>query len=698
MSGNFSYSPSYGLTLHLDWTATNDVASNSSTVTAKLYLVTTGALYISGVSKAWNIRINGVQQNGSTAIGNYNGTATIQLGTRSVKVTHDANGSKQVNIAATLGINIYYNNTSLKDLTTGGNVALDNIPRANTLNTNKVSYNFDEQITAIINPNGTNYNHKVTFTFGSKTLDVATNPEVGKNFLFSVPSSYASEIPNASSGWGTLNVQTLNGSTVIGTNSIRLTLNIVTANGASSPTINSVTDAEGVAAYKGLINGNVAYIQGRSIIKFVVNATPKNNATITSYQYSIADGAPFYTTSSPTYDCNLANTNALSIGYPKLYVKVIDSRGQVATQQIFIEVLPYDAPKVTNFVATRVKDANGADTDSVKFSLTGTYSELEVDNVSYNKLGFTISSNDGTEVKQISSIPDTPKLTDVTVNSLDKTKAYTFTLSVHDVVATTTTSTTLGTAAVLLSFVKDKTVGIGKIGTRGVLDVEGDAYFKGTLNVEGAVAQVPGLLKDGTDMNTLLNTGKYYIVNDDSGKTMKNLVDPSHGIFEVIKNPSGQYLQRWTPTGGYARARMFIRFSQDIATNVWTPWSWIGGGVQQVKVKGAYNTYFNIARSGNLVECRYGPVALNPATADQQLPVVDGAKIDETIPLGYRPVDQANLIIFRNISKDFDKPPFRIRFDHGGGIYYYNGLNNDMTSYAGSTSWVTVDNYPGTTV
>jgi hypothetical protein len=154
-----------------------------------------------------------------------------------------------------------------------------------------------------------------------------------------VPLSFASQIPNGTSGTCTITCTTYNGSTLIGTKTVSFTAKVPSS---VVPSISALTVAE---ATTGLAAQFGAYIQNKSKLKVTITAAGSYSSTIKSYKTTVAGKS--YTASSFTSGV-LTSSGTVTIS-----TTVTDSRGRTATKSSTVSVLAYTAPKITKFSALR---------------------------------------------------------------------------------------------------------------------------------------------------------------------------------------------------------------------------------------------------------------------------------------------------------------------------------------------------------
>ena len=214
LSGSFNTTAYSGRYLTFSWSATQNVANNTSTISWQLVGAGTG----SGYYMAGNFKVviaGETVYSSATRIELRVGTV-VASGTKTL--THNADGTKAFSASAQAGIY-----TVAVNCTGSGNFTLNTIPRASTAsNTNSVIGNWS---TCTINAASTMFTHTVKATFGTITTTVAEKTAY-PSISWSIPTSWYSQIPNAKSGTATLTCQTYNGNTLIGTTTSTFSVSI----------------------------------------------------------------------------------------------------------------------------------------------------------------------------------------------------------------------------------------------------------------------------------------------------------------------------------------------------------------------------------------------------------------------------------------------------------------------------------------
>jgi len=232
-----------------------------------------------------------------------------------------------------------------------------------------------------INPYLSNVYHVVDWRFGTKVKSTTT--AVGASSTsYTIPLSWLTVIPSATSGTATVSVTTYaSGGLELGTDTYSFT---ITAPSTAVPTLslaaarinNSVPSSWGI------------YVQGQSGVTITATAAGYQGSTISSYTIS---GGATGTQSSNVFTISTIYSSG-SITYT---VKVTDSRGRTATASTSISVVAYSAPAFSATDAFRcVAAGTASDTGTyISAKATGTFSSVSSKNSMTLKVQYALSTS-----------------------------------------------------------------------------------------------------------------------------------------------------------------------------------------------------------------------------------------------------------------------------------------------------------------
>ncbi len=340
-SGTITQAIRTGYQLRITWSVgSQSVANNTSSVTAKVQLVSTGSSYTinSSASKSGSLTINGTKYT-FTFTAALSGNQTKTIFTKTVTVAHNADGTKTCAFSATAGINVTLSGTYYGNVTASGSGTFDTIARASTISsvTSSVAINGTNEVTVNITRAASSFTHTVVFSFGSYSK---TTTGVGTSTSYAIPTSWINAMPSATTGTAKVTVTTYSGSTKIGS---AVSKNFtVTVPSSVVPTISGVTISEAVSGLAAQFGG---YVQGKSKLAVKITAAGAYSSTIKSYKTTI-QGASF--TAASFTSGVLAKSGSSTIT-----ITVTDSRGRTASTTRSLTVIAYAAPKILSFQGFR---------------------------------------------------------------------------------------------------------------------------------------------------------------------------------------------------------------------------------------------------------------------------------------------------------------------------------------------------------
>ena len=451
LSGTISNSIHSGhYTLRISWSATQNITANTSTITAKMYLVQDPSWSLNIASRSNACTIDGVTSSFSSPAISSNGGSTILLGTVSRTVNHNADGSRSVGISATFNINATISGTKYNNITASGTVTLDTIPRVSSFSLSASSVVLGNAITISITRQSTAFTHRIKYSWGQQSGTIATG--VATSQAWTVPLSLANYIPNGTSGTCYITVETMNGSSVIGSQTKSFTATVPTS---IVPSISSVTLSDP--------SGNVpssfgVYVKGKSTLRVVTAAAGSYGSTISSYSVQ-ANGA--------TYRESDITTGVLqTVGVQSVVVTVTDSRGRTASTTKSLTVYDYHTPIISTFDVKRVNASGNDDDEGENVKIVYAAQRAPVNDKNGGSLAiYYKASTDTNWITAVStaSVPSTVNNT-ITVKNISVNSTYTFRIDVADSFVSSSRTEQVQTAEVVMDFLSDgRGMGIGKV-------------------------------------------------------------------------------------------------------------------------------------------------------------------------------------------------------------------------------------------
>ena len=354
-------SKSRGWQLRLDWTITGQsINDNTSTINLDLWVYDgTGysqnetayeAYYILQGEKRWNPY-------------NYSTTGWYKLGSKSITVIHNADGTGSVTLSAEwdCGWDSAY---TPRHLALSETVTLTTIPRASSVSASGDT--LGQAVSITISRASSSFTHKLYYSCGSISW-AGIASDVDTSYSWTPPVSLAAQAPNASSVQMTLAVPS----------SVVPTLSVATS------------DQTKVSATYG------GYVQLRSKLKVDLTASGAQGSTIKSYSIKLGD---FYAVAAASGTTDYLPT----AGALTLTCTVTDSRGRTTTKTQTITVLAYSKPTISDIAASRCNSDGTANRmgDYGKVTFSGAITALSNKNtaayaVQYREVGTENWSNAG---------------------------------------------------------------------------------------------------------------------------------------------------------------------------------------------------------------------------------------------------------------------------------------------------------------
>lgn len=481
--------------LILTETGTN-VDKNTSTVSWKLVgYLGSGASTSHWYSNSYhsiNVSINGstvyslpnTRQKAISIGTNTSASSPVTIASGTTTVPHNADGSK----TCACSFSMAYRYNAAFTWKGSGNVGLTTIARASRPscitypNTTQNVGNLGNTITIHMNSNSSSFRHTVRYAWNNKSGTIASNVQYNCNWK--IPLDFANSIPNATSGWGTIYVDTYSGSKLIGTKSVTFTATVPSSIVPSISTI-TCTDPKG---YQSTYGG---YVQNKSTLKVVVAASGSYSSTIKSYKI-VANGTT-YTSNSPTTGV------LISSGTNTVTVTVTDSRGRTASKTASVSVLAYTSPTIGYLIAGRCNAEGTADTDGAYIIASFKAAVTALNNKNHATAKLEYKKNTDTTWTTAGTYTDY-SLAASKIFAADIDSSFNVRITIEDDFSTATYVKDVGTVFTLIDLRHTgKGIAFGKVSEEDLFDVNMDTRFRKAVRCEGDV--IAGL---GTSNQTSL--------------------------------------------------------------------------------------------------------------------------------------------------------------------------------------------------
>jgi hypothetical protein len=420
------------------------------------------------------------------------GRTTVVIASGSLWVNHNTDGTKTVTVSAVVSMA----GAPGGQATISDTLILPTIPRA-TQPSVSGAVDAGGVLTISLPRASSAFTHNLTFRFGDLFETIAVG--VGSSYAWTVPMSLLNEIPDATSGKGTITCRTYNGSKSVGSETVSFT---VRAGSAVVPTIDTLTVTEANPAVASAVG---AYVQGQSKLKCTVGgAAGVYGSTIKAYKVTVAGQT--LTTANGTTPDPISRSGAVTVT-----ATVTDSRGRTASKTSTVTVLPWAPPKITTLKVQRC-NADGSLNDDgrwFRYTINVSVSSLIVGGVQKNKL----DRRNGVKLRTGSTFTYSAwaSHTAVTLSAwyvvgsgtYSELLSYDARLEIRDVFTTSAAQSIVSVGAVALD-IGPGGIGVGKRWEKGALDVAGDLY------VDGLLAAGKSLRGSTAAMNALKTAGLAY--------------------------------------------------------------------------------------------------------------------------------------------------------------------------------------------
>lgn len=555
-----SSSREYYLKLWLDQVS-QDKAKNQSTIRVRMFIVS-GNYSFASYSLTSSITIAGQTLNGTT-VNSMGFNQTITLIDKNIIVTHDSQGKMTANFTAVFNGQGGYGPNKL---TITNSFKLTDIPRASTASLSPSTVDLGQPFSISITKAVASFTHTirynwygVTGTIVEKTADISAS--------YTPPIDFASKIPSATKGNGTIYVDTYSGTTLLGTNSYPFYGNVPDS---VVPSLTGFTLTDNNPISGSVVTGGEAFIRIMSDIKVNFGQTiGAYGSTITGYYAEIVGkGQTTTTNGGPLGMMNYTGTVTIS-------ARVYDSRKRVSnTISRNVAIIDY-APPVLSFKVNRSSTLNTVFTiaRNAKISpltVAGTQKntmKLDFYVAPFGSNTYTLDNGQaGGSWTSISEILTAGNLK----GSYSPTSSWTVKGVLSDKFMSSEFIFTVGTEAVVYAY-DQSGFGILKIREQGALDVGGDIFANGKQIQQYQLVDNAGKITrlDNVDLNTIVTDTKPIAV-----QATANMPIPNHPYYylEVFQHAAGNsyVLQRATARLGSKGNPVFHRIRE---AGVWGDWT-----------------------------------------------------------------------------------------------------------------------------
>ncbi|HEL2008124.1 DUF859 family phage minor structural protein [Streptococcus suis] len=662
-----------------------NIAANTTVVNWRITVSRTGAYLTRNEQgdSTLSLDINGGRVHTSNPRWRTSGEEFL-MASGSTTVGHNADGTKSFPFSATFNPN----NGLHGVITVSGNIGLATIPRSSSVSVGIGT--IGNALTININRQSSSFKHTVRYVWGNKSETIATN--VDTSTTWTIPLDFANDIPDSTSGTGTIYVDTYSGSTKTGTQSTAFTASVPDS---IKPSLTGFTLVDGNTAARTLIPGEQQFVQIVSnIAVHFGQATGAYGSTITSYHAEIV--GKNQSTSQNGGSLGIMNYH----GQVTIRARVTDSRGRTSnTIERTVTVLEYFAPAL-NFSVER----SGATSSTFSILRNARIAPLTVGGSQRNIMTLTFrvapadSYNYTTDNGPASGTFTTlASLTNSLANlsgTYSSDKSWDVIGILEDKFTRSEFKIKVSTEAVVFSYEKGNRFAVGKIVDtnlpKGSIESTGGYYLNGKPIQNYALTSLNGasISRYNEDLNRITEPG-FYIVNTSmnipvSGRTYYYL--------EVIRhasNVSTYVMQR--ATCRTHTQQTYVRLCENGTWGQWKEQVLADHPLLQEKPLKTLTIGFPYSMKANLVR-KGDVVTISLIRNIYSVDSFEHAVMQEKIPAGYRPVVDVHMTVNTNVSQ-FTKSPNILHFAPDGTIRMTSNTvgGHVMT---GTITYITNDPYP----
>ena len=578
----------------------------------------------------------------------------------------------------------YGNGSGPQDLTVGPyTITLDPIANASVL-TMPSNVILGDSVNFSISKKVASAKHTLRYSWYGLEGKLADN--IDTSYRWAIPESFANDIPNSSSGWGTIFLDTYIDGKLINTQSKTFTAGL--SLNRVKPTFSRIALADATEFTRNITQSDRHFVSVLSkIYARFDNVQAKYGASITGYFMEIVGNNN--TISAPNGTFREISVNKDTQFTLRGYVE--DSRGiRSDPYEMTITVLNYFSPTL-KFEVVR----SGATNSTLTIKRFAKVAPLMVNGVQKNpmKLTFTTRQVDSdTETIDNGGAGGTwSQISEFNASNANLGKSYPADTSyvvvgkLEDKFTSVSFQDTVTGDRIVMSYDKEG-IGINKYRERGALDVDGLIYSNRKQIQHHKLTEPNGAAMDTKvdNLNDYRTTGFYSVL----GNYRNHPASGEGAYLQVVESLSG-YHQTLTTISG----RMFKRTVTNNSNGSWieyTPKPEKPEKPEPALVKKEVDMGFgvkaNMVRKGNTVMCSLVRGIYST------LGGIEYKELNEKMPEGFRPAVETNL----NASKNIGGNQVGVATWHllpNGNINLTN-QSDAKAVYNGTITYITEDNYP----
>lgn len=503
--------------IRVEWSSSQSVANNTSTI---YWTVKSAGGYDGWYVMAGPITVNIAGVNVYSRSDRFELHANTTLGSGSFTLTHNTDGTKSFTAWAEAAIYTY----AVSSTRYGYSVDLPQIPRASSISVSGGTM-MNSPLTISISKASPSFTHTITWEFedASGTLAEETSES---SVSWTPPLDLAYQIPNDTSGRGTIYCETWSGNSLVGKTSINFTLTLPSN---FKPDIQQFVSL--IASTKP--SGCGMYVKNNSTVRWSALVSGIYGSTIKKCVISGPNLSYESNDSSSSYS---AISSTLTTSGDKAYtITITDSRGRTDSRTKTIRVVDYNSPVITSYTSFR-SNSNGSMNSSgtyITHKITPSFYPLNGKNIAkiivYSKKS-TDSTYDNATIITNSAENQKALVFTHTTQTFEIDSTYDFKIVISDSVGNSATIYThVGTKNIPLNIASDNSsVAVGGFAQTSTSDASKndgrfDCFWDAHFASSPIVASDRNLKHNIQDINidiiNLLRPVQYQLIRENSGAT-----------------------------------------------------------------------------------------------------------------------------------------------------------------------------------
>ena len=470
--GTIESSTGTNLEIGVEWTSVADAPSNSSTVTARVFLHHY-QIYCVALSGSY-VTVGDKTEYFSRAVSSSSGgLQKTYIAEKTFTVPHNSDGTKSVRIAAGYVFNGTYNGYYIGTLAVAGNADLDRIPRASDF-TLPGALTLTQPAAVKISAASSSYTHRAVMRLGNAVSSGSVLS--GATLSVTPPASLADASVNSKRPAGTFTLETYSGGTKLGEVTKNCTF-VVPETAEFLPDFTLTATPTNTSAL--LDSENILAAGLSSLAVRISGASCRHGAAVSSTKITFGSRS----TTSGTL-----STGTLAAGTFSYTAKVTDSRGLSKTKSGSVTVLPYFTPYADSVDVHRCLADGTADDSGTYLSAYAKSKCASLGGRNTCTAKLVLRSRAGAKLGEWAL---TSGQTALIAASLSTQNSYTVSVEVTDTAGKTGTYRLTVPTSKVDVHLKDGKLRIGGYAERAGLEVDWDARFNGDLSIgDDTVADV----------------------------------------------------------------------------------------------------------------------------------------------------------------------------------------------------------------